>query len=184
MSTAYYTRRDGQTKRTNQCLEMCLRWQLMNLQRKMVQLAISWILEPHYGILPDPVNTSNSIVQDVPHERRVFTDFLKQHLLKARQKMKQNADANKTTKEFQTEDSVFLKIQPYKQALVAKMLFPWTSLKVIWTYVIMERVGPVAYKLKLPPVACPAWPIFRSNDRLEEVRRSEWMKRKWQNRIS
>lgn len=48
-------------------------------------------------------------------------------------------------------DWVYLKIQPYRQLTLSNHHFYKLSSKYYGPYVILERVGSVAYKLSLPP---------------------------------
>lgn len=84
------------------------------------------------------------------YQRQVVQDLLRQHLLRAQQLMKKYADKNRTFREFQVGDSVFLKLQPYIQSSVA----PRASHKLLFKYYgpfkVVARISEVAYKLDLP----------------------------------
>jgi len=46
---------------------------------------------------------------------------------------------------------VYLQIQPYRQLTVSNQTFSKLSAKYYGLYQILQKVGPVAYKLSLPP---------------------------------
>lgn len=52
--------------------------------------------------------------------------------------------------EFAVGDQVLLKLQPYTQSSVANWLYPKLSNKYFGPYTVIERVGAVSYRLKLP----------------------------------
>lgn len=52
-------------------------------------------------------------------DRASLTDVIKMQLLRAQHRMKQQADNNRTEREFQVGDMVYLKLQPYVQTSVA-----------------------------------------------------------------
>ena len=67
-----------------------------------------------------------------------------------RDRQKSYADNRRRDLQFEIGDRVFLKISPWKGVLRfgrRGKLRP----RYIWPYEIITRVGPVAYKLKLPP---------------------------------
>ena len=67
--------------------------------------------------------------------------------------MKSQADKHWTEREFAVGDSVFLKLQPYVQSMVASRSNHKLSFRFYGPYKIIQRVGQVAYKLDLPPDA-------------------------------
>jgi len=75
---------------------------------------------------------------------------LKENLARAQNRIKVMADKHRTDIEFQVGDQVLLKLQPYTQSSMANRPFPKLSYKYFGPYLITERIGLVAYRLKLP----------------------------------
>jgi hypothetical protein len=65
--------------------------------------------------------------------------------------MKLQADQNRTEHSFQVGEKVLLKLQPYAQHSVANKSFPKLTHKYFGPFDISEKIGPVAYRLILPP---------------------------------
>lgn len=77
-------------------------------------------------------------------------DLLRQHLLRAQQIMKRQADKNRTFREFQVNDMIFLKLQPYIQASVAPRANHKLLFKFYGPFRVVARISDIAYKLALP----------------------------------
>lgn len=73
--------------------------------------------------------------------------------------MRRQADKHRSERSFQVGNSVFLKLQPYVQASVARRAHHKLSFKIFGPYRILERVGAVAYKLQLPSTSS-IHPVF------------------------
>lgn len=171
LSTAYHPATDGQTERVNQCVETYLRCFVHACPRKWskwISLAEYWYNTSHHSSLdaspfvvlygheprhwgieaPDSCTVTN--LQSWLSERRVVHDLLRQHLLRAQQIMKKYADQNRTFRQFQVDELVFLKLQPYIQASVA----PRANHKLLFRYYgpfrVLARISDTAYKLELP----------------------------------
>ena len=110
-------------------------------------------------MLPDISTTQNTEVQDFLIERQTSSEMLKYQLEKAQLRMKHYVDKNRTPREFQVGDSVFLKLQPYVQQSVVQRQFPKLSYKFFGPYKVLARVGSVAYKLELPATS-KIHPVF------------------------
>jgi hypothetical protein len=106
--------------------------------------------EPRHWGIEAPGSCSVSNLQTWITERRVVHDLLRQHLLRAQQIMKKQADKNRTFRQFRINDMVFLKLQPYIQASVA----PRANHKLLFKYYgpfrVVAKISDTAYKLELP----------------------------------
>lgn len=181
LSTAYHPQCDGQTEWVNQCLETYLRCFIHSCPRqwlKWISLAEFWYnTSPHtalggrspfevlYGHPPRHFGLTDESVSPVPDvatmmsERETILLAVKKHLLRAQQRMKAQADKRRSDREFQVGDSVFLRLQPYVQSSLAPRSHHKLCFKYFGPYTILERIGPVAYKLKLPP-SLAIHPVF------------------------
>jgi hypothetical protein len=137
MSSAYHPQTDGQTERVNQCLETFIhcfvhaypkqwsRWLSLvefwyntcyhsTLDRSPFEVLYGHSLR-HFDIQSDEVCRETELSTCL-HERQV----IKQHLLRAQQRMKVQANKNMSEIVFQVGDQVFLKLQPYVQSSLVK----------------------------------------------------------------
>lgn len=73
-------------------------------------------------------------------EREEYSTFLKQHLTRAQAKIKNDADKNRTPREFSVGDSVFLKLQPYAQHTVVNRPCRKLAMKFFGPFVILQRI--------------------------------------------
>nr|GEV17196.1 protein kinase-like domain, phloem protein 2-like protein [Tanacetum cinerariifolium] len=76
---------------------------------------------------------------------------LRSNLLAANDRMKSKADSRRREVEFSFGDLVYLKLHPYRQSTVVVRLSAKIGPKFFGPYKFLERVGPVAYRLELPP---------------------------------
>jgi hypothetical protein len=82
-----------------------------------------------------------------------MTELTRQHLARAQQRMKHQADKNRSERVFQVGDQVYLRLQPYVQTSVANRSSQKLGFKYFGPYYVLKRVGQVSYKLKLPETA-------------------------------
>lgn len=110
-----------------------------------------------YGIKPVPIPLGphlDSIVPatvDLVQQHASVLHKLREHLVKAQHRIKQFADLKRNEREFQVGDMVFLKLHPYKQQTAAVHAYLKLCSKYFGPFEVLECVGAVAYKLKLPP---------------------------------
>jgi hypothetical protein len=180
MSTAYHPQTDGQTERVNQSLEMYLRCSVHDRPKKWaawIPLAEYWYNTSHhsslgcspfqalYGYAPNeamvPINTSVPTTEaaQLLADRQQQMLLLRLNLEKAQARMKLYADKHRTERQFQVGDKVWLRLQPYVQSSVVSRPFPKLAHKFYGPYVILRRVGQVAYELQLPD-GCQVHPVF------------------------
>nr|KYP46337.1 Retrovirus-related Pol polyprotein from transposon 297 family [Cajanus cajan] len=146
MSTAYHPQSNGQTEVVNRCLETYLRCFITDQPKE-------WI----YGH-PPPM-----IIKSVPGEVRVEAVLrelqdrdealrqLKVHLVRAQEWMKKQTDKHRIERSFKQGDMVFLKLKQHRQHPVVARISPNFSARYYGPFELIERIGEVAYRLKLPP---------------------------------
>ncbi|GJX19927.1 putative reverse transcriptase domain-containing protein [Tanacetum coccineum] len=140
MSTAYHPQTDSQSERTIQTLEVMLRACVMDFGGSWdTHLPlIDWAKSHIIGTGPEIMQeTTEKIVQ------------IKERLKTARSRQKSYADKRRKPLEFQVGDRVLLKVSPWKGVVrfgKKGKLAP----RYVGPFEIIERVGPVAYRLKLP----------------------------------
>ncbi|KAJ9557023.1 hypothetical protein OSB04_011637 [Centaurea solstitialis] len=170
LSTAYHPQTDGQTERTIQTLEDMLR-------ACVLEFGGSW--DDHLPLVEFSHNNSyHASIQCAPYEAlygrkcrsplnwlkvgedRLFrpdvvqetTDKIKmvQEKLKvARDRQKSYADNRRKPLEFQVGDKVLLKVSPWK-GLIRFGKKGKLSPRFVGPFEVVERIGPVAYRLDLP----------------------------------
>lgn len=94
----------------------------------------------------DTIEAIRNWVQD----REKLTRDLRDHLQAAQHRMKQFADKHRVDCQFKVVDVVYLKLQPYRQITMAVRRNLKLSSRYYGPFEILERVGPIAYKLRLP----------------------------------
>lgn len=75
---------------------------------------------------------------------------LSEHLHRARNIMKSQADKKRNDRSFAVGDSVFVKLQPHVQTTVARRSNHKLSFRYFGPYRIISVVNPIAYELELP----------------------------------
>jgi hypothetical protein len=85
--------------------------------------------------------------------------LIQQHLARAQNRMKLQADKNRTERSFDIGAWVYVKLQPYVQTSVASRASQKLSFRFFGPYQVLDKIGSVAYKLKLPP-SSSIHPVF------------------------
>lgn len=84
--------------------------------------------------------------------------ILKKNLHMAQASMKKQYDTKHTSREFKVGDMVYL-LQQYQQQSVARRSSSKLSLRYYGPFEVLQRIGDVAYRLKLPPTSM-IHPVF------------------------
>lgn len=79
--------------------------------------------------------------------------------MKAQSRMKAQADSKRRDLSFDVGDVVFLRLRPYRQKSLAKIINEKLSLRYFGPSKIVHRVDPISYKLQLPQTS-KIHPIF------------------------
>src|SRR6202046_3234079 len=110
-----------------------------------------------YGYQPPSItsflreNSKVQVVEDyIEHQQQVL-QLLRDNLVLAHNRMKQQVDQHRSERIFDVGDWVFLRLQPYKkmslkQAKKDNKLSP----KYYGLYKVLQKIGTMAYKLELP----------------------------------
>ncbi|GKC33339.1 reverse transcriptase domain-containing protein, partial [Tanacetum coccineum] len=170
MSTAYHPQTDGQSERTIQTLEDMLRACVMDFggswDTHLPLIEFSYNNSYHTSIKCAPfealygrkcrspviwteVGESQLIGPEIVQETTEKIVQIKERLKTARSRQKSYADKRRKPLEFQVGDRVLLKVSPWKGVVrfgKKGKLAP----RYVGPFEIIERVGPVAYRLKLP----------------------------------
>lgn len=166
MSSSYHPQTDGQTERVNHC--RCFVHACPSKWSQWLAFAEYWYNTPHhsalgkspfevlyghaprhFGITSTPVCSSGDLTQYLA-ERQDMTQLVRHHLLRAQQRMKAQADRNRSERHFEVGDWVYFKLHPYIQRSVATRMNQKLSLHYYGPYKIIGKVGKVSYRLELP----------------------------------
>ena len=170
-SSAYHPQTDGQTEVLNRCLEDYLRCFVADNPKQWSHY-LSWAewhyntayhstikmtpFEAVYGRPPpsllDYLGDSASIdaVDALLKDRTQILSTLKDSLLRAQTRMRNQTNTHRTDVTFQVDDWVFLKLKPYRQTTVAHCQSQKLSKRFFGPFRIIAKIGAVAYKLALP----------------------------------
>ncbi|KAJ0585747.1 putative nucleotidyltransferase, Ribonuclease H [Helianthus annuus] len=171
-SSAYHPQTDGQTEVVNRTLESylrCFACDEPNRWTKYLYLAEFWYNTSHHSAIdmtpfqalygrPPPSlphytldkNRATTIEETLLEHQRVL-DLLKSTLQITRQRMADQANKHRQDKEFSAGDLVLLRLRMYRQQSVAYRGVEKLSRRYYGPFMIIERIGKVAYRLALPP---------------------------------
>lgn len=79
-----------------------------------------------------------------------IAEQIKQNLLKAQERMKEQADKNRTERQLEVGDMVYLKIQPYKHTSLSIHRCLKLHSKYYGPFRVLAKVGNTSYKILLP----------------------------------
>ncbi|OMO55704.1 reverse transcriptase [Corchorus capsularis] len=171
MSSAYHPQTDGQSEVLNRCLETYLRafvsenpkqwtrilhWAEWSYNSSFHSAACMTPFQALYGFPPPsipsylPGSTTVAQLDDSLIDRQQLLKQLKANLARASNRMKIQADRKRVEKQFTEGDLVLVKLQPYRQQSVVSRTSQKLSKKYFGPYKILQKIGPVAYKLELP----------------------------------
>ncbi|GJZ41194.1 putative reverse transcriptase domain-containing protein, partial [Tanacetum coccineum] len=170
MSTAYHPQTDGQSERTIQTLEDMLRACVMDFggswDTHLPLIEFSYNNSYHTSIKCAPfealygrkcrspviwteVGESQLIGPEIVQETTEKIVQIRERLKTARSRQKSYADKRRKPLEFKVGDRVLLKVSPWKGVVRFGKKGKLTP-RYVGPFEIVERVGPVAYRLKLP----------------------------------
>jgi hypothetical protein len=172
MSSAYHPQTDGQTEVMNRSIEQYLR-AFVHAKPSLWVTLLPWA-EFHYntsvhsasGLTPFqvmfgkappsiPVYVTGSSSVDacdaVLTSREDILALLRKNLSKAQSAMKSTADKHRRDVNFKVGTWVYVKLQPYCQLSLSKDKYHKLSKSFYGPYLILAKVGAVAYRLELPP---------------------------------
>lgn len=171
-STAYHPETDGQTENLNRTVEQYLRCVITEKERGWVSM-IPWAewwynttyhsaiqmtpFEALYGYPPPKLDSylpNSTAVHEVDVALKSRDEILRRlraNLQLAQSRMKTYVDKHRTEREFEVDDWVFLRLQPYRQQSVEHRAVNKLAPRFYGPFQVIAKINKVAYKLALPP---------------------------------
>jgi hypothetical protein len=170
-STAFHPQTDGQSERTIQILEDMLRACVVDFKGgwaqylPLAEFAYNNSFQASIGMAPyealygrrcrsplywDEVGERRMLGPEIVSETREKIQVIKDRLVTAQCRQKSYADNRRRELEFEAGSKVFLKISP-KKGIARFGKKGKLQPRFIGPFEILDRVGPVAYRLALPP---------------------------------
>jgi hypothetical protein len=103
-------------------------------------------VEPSFRAVSLPLSIDNESVTEMLGERHHFSELLREQLSRAQNRMKQDAEKDRTPRQFQVGEMILLRLQPYAQSSVVNRPCPKLVLKYFGPYPLVARIGTIAYK--------------------------------------
>lgn len=182
MSSSYHPQSDGQTEVINRVVEQYLRAFVYRRPQRWGKL-LPWIEWSHntswnagtgstpYEVtfgrkpfnFPEYISGTSNIeaVEDLLTDRDATFQTIRKKLLKAQDQMKKQADHKRREVNYQVGDLVLLRLRPYRQSSTKgnSSVSAKLAKRFYGPFQVIERIGPIAYKLKLPDEA-KIHPVF------------------------
>ena len=180
LSTAFHPQTDDQSERTIQTLEDMLRSCVLDFggswedQLGLIEFAYNNSYHSTIGMAPfealygrpcrspvcwAEVGEGTLLGPDMIQETTQKVQLIRQRLETARSRNKSYADQRRRPLEFEVGDHVFLKVSP-KKGIMRFGKKGKLAPRYIGPFLILDRVGEVAYRLALPPQLEKVHPVF------------------------
>ncbi|KAL0540334.1 hypothetical protein IC582_024569 [Cucumis melo] len=179
-STAFHPQTDGQTERLNQVLEDMLRACALEFPGSwdshlhLMEFAYNNSYQATIGMAPfealygrccrspvcwGEVGEQRLMGPELVQSTNEAIQKIRSRILTAQSRQKSYADVRRKDLEFEIGDKVFLKVAPMKGVLRFERKGK-LSPRFVGPFEILERIGPVAYRLALPPSLSTVHDVF------------------------
>ncbi|KAL0551938.1 hypothetical protein IC582_011031 [Cucumis melo] len=180
ISTAFHPQTDGQTERLNQVLEDMLRACALEFPGSwdshlhLMEFAYNNSYQATIGMAPfealygkccrspvcwDEVGEQRLMGPELVQSTNEAIQKIRSRMHTAQSRQKSYADVRRKDLEFEVGDKVFLKVAPMRGVLRFEKRGK-LSPRFVGPFEILERIGPVAYRLALPPSLTTAHDVF------------------------